>query len=458
MSGRSSGRPPGRLTRWCPRARPAGPGRRPADRPRRAVDGAGALRRRLAGVVSRRLQLPPRPARRRAPRDDADVVAALAVCRAHGVPVLPVGGGRRSPVRRRIPRVVLDFTRHLNRSWSSTRTRAPRRRARRGLRRAPRRRRPARADLRPRPVHPQPLHARRDDRQQRLRRRTRSPGARPSTTSQALDVLTYRGERLSLGPRGAGRVPDRAARAGRRGSARGVRTGFPDLPAGSPATTSTSCCPSTGRPGPGAGRHRGHVRGARRRRSGWSRRRPLARWPCSASRTPGPRPTTCPSCASTGPLTVEGMDADLVAALRARHPVERRRGRCRRAAPGSSWRPAARRAPRRRRRRTPSRAAVRRRSARGGEGPARSARCGGSARTAPGIVDPAARTAARPGRAGRTPPCRRRGSAPTCGSSRAAGRHGLRGSAYGHFGEGCVHVRIDFDLLTAPGVAASARS
>ncbi|MGW6685673.1 FAD-binding and (Fe-S)-binding domain-containing protein [Streptomyces sp. NPDC054961] len=32
-------------------------------------------------------------------------------------------------------------------------------------------------------------------------------------------------------------------------------------------------------------------------------------------------------------------------------------------------------------------------------------------------------------------------------------RHGLRGSPYGHFGEGCVHVRIDFDLVTAPGVA-----
>ncbi|HEX5567612.1 MAG TPA: FAD-binding and (Fe-S)-binding domain-containing protein [Streptomyces sp.] len=31
--------------------------------------------------------------------------------------------------------------------------------------------------------------------------------------------------------------------------------------------------------------------------------------------------------------------------------------------------------------------------------------------------------------------------------------HGLRGAPYGHFGDGCIHVRIDFDLLTAPGVA-----
>ncbi|MFF8592478.1 FAD-binding and (Fe-S)-binding domain-containing protein [Streptomyces sp. NPDC015220] len=30
--------------------------------------------------------------------------------------------------------------------------------------------------------------------------------------------------------------------------------------------------------------------------------------------------------------------------------------------------------------------------------------------------------------------------------------HGLRGTPYGHFGDGCVHVRIDFDLLTEGGV------
>ncbi|WP_460066942.1 FAD-linked oxidase C-terminal domain-containing protein [Streptomyces sp. YKOK-I1] len=31
--------------------------------------------------------------------------------------------------------------------------------------------------------------------------------------------------------------------------------------------------------------------------------------------------------------------------------------------------------------------------------------------------------------------------------------HELRGTPYGHFGDGCIHVRIDFDLLTGPGVA-----
>jgi len=29
--------------------------------------------------------------------------------------------------------------------------------------------------------------------------------------------------------------------------------------------------------------------------------------------------------------------------------------------------------------------------------------------------------------------------------------HHLRGPTYGHFGEGCVHIRVDFDMLTAPG-------
>ncbi|KPI08908.1 D-lactate dehydrogenase (cytochrome) [Actinobacteria bacterium OK074] len=31
--------------------------------------------------------------------------------------------------------------------------------------------------------------------------------------------------------------------------------------------------------------------------------------------------------------------------------------------------------------------------------------------------------------------------------------HGLRGTPYGHFGDGCIHVRIDFDLMSERGVA-----
>lgn len=31
--------------------------------------------------------------------------------------------------------------------------------------------------------------------------------------------------------------------------------------------------------------------------------------------------------------------------------------------------------------------------------------------------------------------------------------HGRRGAYYGHFGDGCLHIRIDFDLMTEPGIA-----
>lgn len=31
--------------------------------------------------------------------------------------------------------------------------------------------------------------------------------------------------------------------------------------------------------------------------------------------------------------------------------------------------------------------------------------------------------------------------------------HHLHGTPYGHFGDGCIHVRIDFDLITTPGIA-----
>jgi FAD/FMN-containing dehydrogenase/Fe-S oxidoreductase len=36
-------------------------------------------------------------------------------------------------------------------------------------------------------------------------------------------------------------------------------------------------------------------------------------------------------------------------------------------------------------------------------------------------------------------------------------KHGLRGVTYGHFGEGCIHIRIDFDLVTDAGRAVFRR-
>ena len=85
-------------------------------------------------------------------------------------------------------------------------------------------------------------------------------------------------------------------------------------------------------------------------------------------------------------------------------------------------------------------------------------RSGGSARTAPGWP-PAACDDARRTPAGRTPRSRRSGSAPTCATStRCCAEHGLDGVPYGHFGDGCVHVRIDFPFGTGDGGRAAFRA
>ena len=77
-------------------------------------------------------------------------------------------------------------------------------------------------------------------------------------------------------------------------------------------------------------------------------------------------------------------------------------------------------------------------------------RCGRSARTAPGW--PGSAWPSRPTRAGRTPRCRRSSSAPICATStRCSTEHGLDGLPYGHFGDGCVHIRIDFPLTSEGG-------
>ena len=62
----------------------------------------------------------------------------------------------------------------------------------------------------------------------------------------------------------------------------------------------------------------------------------------------------------------------------------------------------------------------------------------------------------RPGRAGRTRRCRPSGSAPTCATcARCSTSYGYSGAFYGHFGQGCVHTRIDFDLDDrATGIAS----
>ncbi|MGC4986497.1 FAD-binding and (Fe-S)-binding domain-containing protein [Streptomyces sp. DT193] len=111
------------------------PGGRPNGRPAGQPDGqsegsAGRLRSELAGAVrgevsfdttARALTTMDASNYRRvplgvvAPRDAEDVAAALAVCRAHAVPVVARGGGTSIAGQATGTGVVLDFTRHMNR-------------------------------------------------------------------------------------------------------------------------------------------------------------------------------------------------------------------------------------------------------------------------------------------------------------------------------------------------------
>ena len=132
-----------------------------------------------------------------------------------------------------------------------------------------------------------------------------------------------------------------------------------------------------------------------------------------------------PTCCRCGPLTVEGMAADLVPGTR-RETLPR----------GAAWlfveigggTPAEARPGPRRSAGTPR--GDRRDRQRGGHRPGRAARAVADPRGRAPAPPPGCPTAARRGPAGRTARCRPPGSAPTCGSSGALlAEHGLRGAA-----------------------------
>ena len=142
------------------------------------------------------------------------------------------------------------------------------RRAGRDLRRRARRRRAARADVRPRPVHAQPLHPRRDDRQQRVRvalggvGQDRRQRRRPGRAHLPRRAAVAGGGRDRRRPRQTS-IPAALRALGER-AADDVRAGFPDLHPPRLRLQPGPAAARPGRPGQGAGRHRGHVRGAHR--------------------------------------------------------------------------------------------------------------------------------------------------------------------------------------------------
>ena len=297
----------------------------------------------------------------------------------------------------------------------------------------------------PDPSTAHPLHDRRDDRQQRLRlagarlrpdrrqrggagRRAGAPGAdrrrgassaplvRPAPRARAHRVRPVRAGRsaatrsstccrstaaASTGSWSARRAPSRVVRRGHR--AAGRRRGRP--------AAGRARLPVDGRGGrrrPGAAR--------RDRRPAWS---PARGWTRGSSTWCGPRGARSRSCrAGAGWLFVEvvgaeapGLVAKVVAAGgRARAPA------------GDATRP-------------------------------RRPRCGGSARTAPGWPPAACTTPAYSGWEDAAVPPERLG-AWLRDFDELLKEHGLDGVPYGHFGDGCVHVRIDFPFQ--PGDDGSA--
>ncbi|MDN5932592.1 MAG: FAD-binding oxidoreductase, partial [Pseudonocardia sp.] len=390
------------------------------------------------------------------PVDLDDVEAAVSVCSAHDVPVLPRGAGTSIAGQAVNHAVVLDFTKHLNRIES--------------------------IDPEARTARVQPgvvLDKLRDA----ARPHGLTFGPDPSTHNRctlggmignnacgshsvawgktvdnvhALDVLTYRGQRLELG-RGTGGagIPAQLRALGER-LGDDVRRSFPDLTRRVSGYNLDQLLPENGfdlaKAVVGTEGTCVTVLGATVRLVEAPAFRALAvlGFPDAYIAADHVMPIRALS-----PLTIEGMDAGLIAALRAANPLET----ASRALPeGAGW-------------------------LYGETGGATRAEAEAAARavvtamkpygaTSTVLTDPAACAAmwriredgagivtrspgggeAWPGWEDAAVPPEKFGAYLREFDALLA-RHGRRGAYYGHFGDGCLHVRIDFDLLTTDGIA-----
>ncbi|MFC5994035.1 FAD-binding and (Fe-S)-binding domain-containing protein [Pseudonocardia hispaniensis] len=393
------------------------------------------------------------------PRDDADVEAALAVCRAHGVPVLPRGAGTSIAGQAVNTAVVLDFVRHMH-----------------GI---------LEIDPVARTARVQPglvLDALRDA----VRPHGLTFGPDPSTHNRctlggmignnacgshsvawgktvdnvvALDVLTYRGERLTVGSGpSTGAIPDQLRALGER-YAPAVRAGFPDLTRRVSGYNLDQLLPGrvdlakalVGTEGTCATVLAATVRLVE---SPPARALAVLGFPdayCAADHVLTVR--------EHRPLTIEGMDAGLIAALRAANPLERA---SRALPPGGGWLY------------VETGGATVAEAEAGAHAVAAALKPHGA--TSVVVSEPAVMKAlwriredgagivtrlpdggeAWPGWEDAAVPPEKLGAYLRAFDELLAA-HGRRGVYYGHFGDGCVHVRIDFDLLTRGGIAAFRR-
>ncbi|MEU6026653.1 FAD-binding and (Fe-S)-binding domain-containing protein [Streptomyces tauricus] len=376
-----------------------------------------------------------------APRDADDVAAALSACAELGVPVVPRGGGTSIAGQATGTGVVLDFTRHMNRIVSldaDTRTavvqpgvvldRLQEAAAPHGLR-----------------FGPDPsTHARCTLGGMIGNNSCGSHSVAWGTTAdnvRELSVLTARGDRLRPGPAWAG-APD-GLRALVEAELKILRTGFPTLPRRISGYALDALLPERGadvaRLLCGSEGTLGILTEAAVRLVEAPRARALA---VLAYADESAAAEAAPGLLPHGPLTVEGMAADLV-------PPDAQLPR------GGAWLFVET----------------------GGDTAAHArARAEAIARVADVtdslvVTDPAAQrtlwriredasgtatrmpdgTEAWPGWEDCAVPPARLG-AYLRDFRGLLTSHGLRGAPYGHFGDGCIHVRIDFDLLTPAGV------
>ncbi|MEU5178588.1 FAD-binding and (Fe-S)-binding domain-containing protein [Streptomyces longwoodensis] len=376
-----------------------------------------------------------------APRDADDVAAVLAVCREHGVPVVARGGGTSIAGQATGTGVVLDFTRHMNRLVSLD------------------------PDARTAVVQPGLVL-------DRLQEAAAPHGLRfgpdPSTHSRCtlggmignnscgshsvawgttadsvreLDVLTARGERLRPG-RDWGGAPQ-GLRELVEGELSRLRTGFPELPRRISGYALDALLPERGadvaRSFCGSEGTLGVLTEAVVRLVEAPRARALA---VLAYGDEGAAAEAAAGLLPYRPLTVEGMAADLV-------PPGAGLPR------GGAW------------------LFVETGGGTAGKARARAEEIVRAADVLDSLVvtDPAAQralwrvredasgtatrmpdgTEAWPGWEDCAVPPARLGAYLRDFRALLAS-HGLRGTPYGHFGDGCIHVRIDFDLLSEAGV------
>ncbi|WP_432137338.1 FAD-binding and (Fe-S)-binding domain-containing protein [Streptomyces sp. bgisy154] len=379
-----------------------------------------------------------------APRDADDVAAVLAVCRERGVPVVARGGGTSIAGQATGTGVVLDFTRHMNRLLAldpEARTavvqpglvldRLQEAAAPHGLR-----------------FGPDPsTHSRCTLGGMIGNNSCGSHSVAWGTTADSvrrLDVVTARGQRLRLGRGwGAAGAPEGLRELVDGGLAR-LRTGFPELPRRISGYALDALLPENGadvaRSFCGSEGTLGVLTEAAVRLVEAPRARALA---VLGYGDEGAAAEAAAGLLTQGPLTVEGMAADLV-----RSAAELPRG--------GAWLFVETGGESAGEARARAEAVVRAADA----VDARVVTDPGAQRALWRIREDASGTATRmpdgteawPGWEDCAVPPARLG--PYLRDFRALlAAHGLRGTPYGHFGDGCIHVRIDFDLLTPPGVA-----